>query len=69
MLLAEGKLEVWIEPKVAPWDLAAPSIILEEAGAFYSDFTGKRTIYGGNAIAAVPPLAEAARAFARLAQS
>jgi histidinol phosphatase-like enzyme (inositol monophosphatase family) len=55
-LLAEGKLEVWIEPRVAPWDLAAPSILIEEAGAHFSDYKGNRTIYGGNAVGCVPPL-------------
>ena len=56
MWLASGKLEVWIEPKVAPWDLAAPQVILEEAGAVFHDHQGVRTIYGGNAVAYVPAL-------------
>ncbi len=56
MWLASGKLEVWIEPKVAPWDLAAPQVILEEAGAVFHDHSGVRTIYGGNAVAYVPAL-------------
>jgi histidinol-phosphatase len=35
MLVAAGQMEVWIEPKVAPWDLAATQVILEEAGAVF----------------------------------
>lgn len=63
MMLAAGEMEVWIEPKVAPWDLAAGQVILEEAGAVFFDFLGKRTIYGGNAIACTPGLEAELRAF------
>ncbi len=56
MMLASGQLDAWIEPKVAPWDLAAPQVILEEAGAVFFDFLGVRTIYGGNAVACAPGL-------------
>ena len=63
MLMAGGKVDVWIEPKVAPWDLAAAQVILEEAGAVFFDFTGARTIYGGNAIACTPGLESELRAF------
>jgi histidinol-phosphatase len=57
MLVARGQAEVWIEPTVKPWDLAASKIIVEEAGAQFFDFTGARTINGGNAVACVPALA------------
>ncbi|MEO8028081.1 MAG: inositol monophosphatase family protein [Bryobacteraceae bacterium] len=56
MWLASGKLEVWVEPKVAPWDVAAAQVILEEAGAVFHDHKGVRTIYSGNAVAYVPAL-------------
>ena len=56
MMLAAGELDAWIEPKVAEWDLAAVQVILEEAGAAFFDFTGARTIYGGDAIACAPGL-------------
>lgn len=56
MMVAAGEMDVWIEPKVAPWDLAAAQVILEEAGAVFFDFKGERTIYGGNAIGCVPGL-------------
>jgi histidinol-phosphatase len=63
MLVARGEAEVWIEATVKPWDLAAPKIITEEAGAEFFDFTGRRTINGGNAVACVPALAAEVRRF------
>jgi len=62
MMLAAGQMDAWIEPQVSPWDLAAPQVILEEAGAVFFDFRGLRTIYGGNAIACVPGLEKDLRA-------
>ncbi len=63
MMVAAGQAEVWIEPKVAPWDLAAAQVILEEAGAVFFDFRGARTIYGGSAVACVPGLEQEVRKF------
>jgi len=63
MLIAAGKMDVWIEPKVAAWDLAATQVILEEAGAVFFSFSGERTIYGGNAAACTPGLEAELRAF------
>ena len=64
MLLAAGEADVWIEAgNVAPWDLAAPQVILEEAGAVFFDFSGKRTIHGGHAAACAPGLEQELRAF------
>ena len=65
MMVARGEAEVWIEAQVKPWDLAAPKIICEEAGARFFDFTGKSTIDGGNAVACVPALAEDVLRFLR----
>jgi len=50
-LVAEGTGEAMIEPELYPWDLAAPLILLEEAGGRLTDFTGRRTYAGGNAVA------------------
>jgi histidinol-phosphatase len=58
MMVARGEAEVWIEGKVQPWDLAAPKIITEEAGARFFDFKGNNTISGGNCVACVPALAD-----------
>jgi histidinol-phosphatase len=50
-LVSEGAGEAMIEPVLAPWDLAAPLIIVEEAGGRLTDLTGRRTYAGGNAVA------------------
>ena len=50
-LVAEGAGEAMIEPELYSWDLAAPSIIVEEAGGRVTDLEGRRTYTGGNALA------------------
>lgn len=50
-IVAFGVADANIEPAVHPWDLAAMKIIIEEAGGRVTDFSGKDTIYSGNAIA------------------
>ena len=65
MLVARGEAEVWIEASVKAWDLAAPKIIVEEAGAKFFDFSGEPSISGGNAVATVPALADEVRRFLR----
>jgi histidinol-phosphatase len=63
MMLAAGRMDVWIEPKVAPWDMAATQVILEEAGAKFFAFSGKRTIYEGNCVACTPGLEASMKEF------
>ena len=47
-----SEVDVWvIEPELYSWDLAAPSIIVEEAGGRVTDLEGRRTYTGGNALA------------------
>jgi fructose-1,6-bisphosphatase/inositol monophosphatase family enzyme len=62
-MVASGQAEVWIEPKVAPWDLASHKIILEESGARFFAQDGSPTIYAGHAIACVPALEPEVRSF------
>ncbi len=50
-LVAEGTGEAMIEPELYPWDLAAPLVLVEEAGGRLTDFEGRRTYEGGNAVA------------------
>jgi histidinol-phosphatase len=57
-LVASGRADVWIETQAKPWDLAPLAIIAKEAGATTFDFAGKDTIYGGNYVITVPPLAD-----------
>jgi histidinol-phosphatase len=56
MLVAEGAGEAMIEPELYSWDLAAPLIIVEEAGGRLTDFSGRSTYAGGNAVASNGPL-------------
>ena len=69
IMLAAGELDVWIEPKVAAWDLAAVSVIIEEAGGKFFAHSGTRTIYEGNAAACTPGLEAELRAFLRSADA
>jgi histidinol-phosphatase len=43
-LLAEGAAEGMVEVGLSPWDIAAPFIVVEEAGGRVTDFGGRRTI-------------------------
>jgi histidinol-phosphatase len=62
MLVAEGALEVALDPVVSLWDLAAPQVIVEEAGGRFSDLGGVRRPDGGDAIATNGLVHEAALA-------
>jgi histidinol-phosphatase len=50
-LVTEGTGEAMIEPELYAWDLAAPLIIIEEAGGRVTDFSGRRSISGGSVVA------------------
>lgn len=51
MLLAEGAVDIAAEPEVALHDLAAPCIIVTEAGGRFTDLTGTPGPGGGSAVA------------------
>jgi histidinol-phosphatase len=51
MLLAEGAVDVCVEAVANLWDLAAPKLIVEEAGGRLTDLAGRPRADGGNAIA------------------
>ncbi len=51
MLVADGAAEVMVEQGLQTWDLAAPAIIVEEAGGRVTDFGGVRTIGHREALA------------------
>ncbi len=61
-LVAEGKAEIYAELDLKPWDLAAPMILVEEAGGRFTDFAGRTTIYTGTALATNGRLHDAALA-------
>ena len=50
MLVAEGAIEVAVEPEVQPWDLAPLKVIVEEAGGRFTDLRGDARIDGGSAV-------------------
>jgi histidinol-phosphatase len=51
MLVAEGAVDVAAEPEVALHDLAAPSIVVTEAGGRFTDLGGTAGPAGGSAVA------------------
>jgi len=51
MLVAEGAVDVAAEPQVALHDLAAPSIVVTEAGGRFTDLDGVDGPAGGSAVA------------------
>ena len=50
-MVLDGRAEVWIEGGVAPWDVAAPAILIAEAGGRFSDWNGRPSFEAGYAIA------------------
>jgi histidinol-phosphatase len=50
LLVAEGAADIAADPAAKLWDLAAPQIIVEEAGGRFTDFAGVRRADGGNAL-------------------
>jgi histidinol-phosphatase len=51
MLVAEGAAEVMLEVGPTLWDLAAPALILTEAGGRLTDFSGAASYAGPEALA------------------
>lgn len=49
--VAEGAVDVAAEPEVSLWDLAALSVIVQEAGGAFSSLSGVAGPHGGDAIA------------------
>jgi histidinol-phosphatase len=51
MLLAEGAVDIMVEPELSLWDLAALIPIVTEAGGAFTDLAGRPGPTGGSAIA------------------
>jgi len=64
-LVAEGKVEIYAEVDLKPWDLAACKLLVEEAGGRFTDWEGRSTIYTGTALATNGRLHDAALAYLR----
>jgi histidinol phosphatase-like enzyme (inositol monophosphatase family) len=64
-LVATGRADIMLDPIMSPWDASPLLPILEEAGGRFSDWTGGRTVRGGNGISTNRLLAEAVMALVR----
>ncbi|WP_308252127.1 histidinol-phosphatase [Pseudonocardia sp. KRD291] len=64
-LVAEGVLDLVVEPGASAWDLAAPAAIVAEAGGRLTDLSGADSITGGNAVTSNGLLHDAALAALR----
>ena len=62
MLVAEGVAEIALDPAVSIWDVAAPMVIVQEAGGRFTDFDGHSRADGGSAIASNGLVHDATRA-------
>jgi histidinol-phosphatase len=62
VLVAEGLLDLAVEPGAGTWDLAAPQVVVEEAGGRLTDLAGHPRPDGGNALTSNGLLHDAARA-------
>jgi histidinol-phosphatase len=50
MLVAEGAVDIAIEPKLAVWDMAALDIIVREAGGTFTNTAGRNGPFGGSGV-------------------
>ncbi len=50
-LVATGRAEIMLDPIVSVWDCGPFPPILAEAGGYFGDWQGQRTIYAGEAMA------------------
>lgn len=65
MLVAEGAAEIAVDPEVTLWDLAAVSIVVEEAGGRFTNMAGDPGPGGGSGLASNALLHDAALALLR----
>lgn len=50
MMVAEGSVDLSAEPELSPWDMAALTVIVEEAGGVWSDLSGTASMDGGSLV-------------------
>lgn len=55
-LVATGRADIMLDPRMNPWDCAALIPILQEAGGRFSDWKGRTVIDGGDAVSSNGPL-------------
>ncbi|MBI3440815.1 MAG: inositol monophosphatase [Proteobacteria bacterium] len=55
--VAAGRFDAFCEPRLMPWDIAAGSLLVKEAGGYISEMDGgKNVVYGKGVVAANPAL-------------
>jgi histidinol phosphatase-like enzyme (inositol monophosphatase family) len=62
LLVATGRADVMVDDVISVWDGAALLPVITEAGGAFTDWKGRTTAFGGDAIATNALLAEAVRA-------
>jgi histidinol-phosphatase len=50
MMVAEGSVDLSAEPELSPWDMAALTVIVEEAGGVWTDVAGVPGLEGGSLV-------------------
>lgn len=50
LLVATGRLDIMLEPVMAPWDCGPFPVIFREAGGYFGDWRGNETIFGNEAV-------------------
>jgi histidinol-phosphatase len=45
-LVATGRVEAMIDPRISPWDIGPVPVLLKEAGGFAHTWAGENSIYG-----------------------
>jgi myo-inositol-1(or 4)-monophosphatase len=56
LLLATGRMDAMVDPKMSIWDVAPLYPIIEEAGGKITDMSGNRSPLGDSAVAAHPAI-------------
>ena len=51
MLVAEGAVDISVEPQLNLWDMAALDVIVRESGGTFTNISGAPGPHGGSAIA------------------
>jgi len=64
-MVAEGAIEIAVEPRVALWDMAAVQVIVEEAGGRFSALDGRSRADAGSGLSTNGRLHDAALAALR----
>lgn len=50
ILVATGRADVMLDPVMSPWDCGPFPVILGEAGGAFTDWSGRVTLHGGDAL-------------------